>query len=460
MRESSALLTSKYGFSVVAPISVTSPSSTAGQQRVLLRLVEAVDLVEEEDRRAAAGAPLAGAGDHLAHLGAAGLHGGQLLEGGVGVLGGEPRERRLAGARRAVEHHRVRLAGLERRAQRRALAEQVLLADELVERLRAHARRQRPVGRRPVIRAFLGRVEQPLHTSIFAQRCGQAPLSTVIREWGRMGALSFGGPPVQVAMLRDLTVERRRWLDAREFEDANAAVQLIPGPAGTQLAIYCAMRVGGTAGAILGGLAFILPGLLLILAISALALADSPPEWILGIGAGAAAAVVAVVAQAGIVLTRSSLEHGATAAARDRLRRRRRGRRPCFAGAGLVLALLACGFVELAWRRRPGAAVHAWPVALILAVTGAAALPALAWTALKVGALSYGGGFVIIPLMQEDAVEHVRLDDVRGVRQRRRLRPAHARARWCRRWRSSAGRRPGSAARCSPRSSPSRRRSW
>jgi chromate transporter len=221
-----------------------------------------------------------------------------------------------------------------------------------------------------------------------------------------MGALSFGGPPVQVAMLRDLTVERRRWLDAREFEDANAATQLIPGPAGTQLAIYCAMRVGGTAGAILGGVAFILPGLLLILAISALALADSPPEWILAIGQGAAAAVVAVVAQAGIALIRSSLEH-------------RRGGplaraivyiavgvvATVFAGVGLVLALLACGLVELAWRRRSGAAVHAWPVALVMAATGAAALPALAWTAFKVGALSYGGGFVIIPLMQQDAVE-------------------------------------------------------
>jgi chromate transporter len=212
-----------------------------------------------------------------------------------------------------------------------------------------------------------------------------------------MGALSFGGPPVQVAMLRDLAVERRRWLDAREFEDANAAVQLIPGPAGTQLAIYCAMRVGGTAGAILGGLAFILPGLLLILAISALALADSPPEWIVGIGAGAAAAVVAVVAQAGIALARPSLRRGraiayvlvgAVAAV--------------FAGGGLVLALLACGLIELAWQRRPGVAVHAWPVALVLAV---ATVPALAWTALKVGALSYGGGFVIIPLMREDAVD-------------------------------------------------------
>jgi chromate transporter len=234
-------------------------------------------------------------------------------------------------------------------------------------------------------------------------------VSTVVREWGRMGALSFGGPPAQVALLRDLTVERRRWLGAQEFEDANAATQLLPGPAGTQLAIFCAMRVGGIAGAILGGLAFILPGLLLVLAISAVALAESPPEWILGIGAGAAAAVVAVVVQAGILLVRSSLEarrggplaraiaYVAIGAAATVL-----------AGAGLVLALLACGLVELAWRRRPGAAVHAWPVALVVAVTGAAALPAVAWTAFKVGALSYGGGFVIIPLMQHDAVDTYR----------------------------------------------------
>ena len=221
-----------------------------------------------------------------------------------------------------------------------------------------------------------------------------------------MGALSFGGPPAQVALLRDLTVERRGWLDAREFEDANAAVQLIPGPAGTQLAIFCAMRAGGLAGAIAGGLAFILPGLVLVLAISALALAESPPAWIIGIGAGAAAAVVAVVVQAGVLLIRASLEqrrdgplaravvYVAVGAAATLL-----------AGPGLVLALLACGLVELAWRRRPGVAVHAWPLALVLVVTGAAALPALAWTAFKVGALSYGGGFVIIPLMQQDAVD-------------------------------------------------------
>src|SRR5918997_5349299 len=135
----------------------------------------------------------------------------------------------------------------------------------------------------------------------------QVPLATVLREWGRIGVIGFGGPPAHVALLRELTVERRRWIDAREFEDANAATQLLPGPASTQLAIYCAQHVAGRLGAVVGGLAFIVPGLLMVLAISAVALADEPPEWIRGVGAGAAAAVVAVVAQAGLRLGCASI---------------------------------------------------------------------------------------------------------------------------------------------------------
>ena len=226
-----------------------------------------------------------------------------------------------------------------------------------------------------------------------------ASLATVLREWGRLGLIGFGGPPAHVALLRELVVERRRWIDAREFEDANAACQLLPGPASTQLAIYCAQRVGGLAGAIAGGVAFIVPGLAMVLAIAAVALGEAPPQWILGIGAGAGAAVVAVVVDAGISLGRSSLAG------------RRDVRAPTYIAAGLaatviagpyvVLVLLAAGFVELAWQRRSSLALHAWP----LAAVGAAALPGLAWTAFKVGALSYGGGFVIIPLMQGDAVD-------------------------------------------------------
>ena len=103
------------------------------------------------------------------------------------------------------------------------------------------------------------------------------PLSTVAREWGRIGALGFGGPPAHVALLRDLTVDRRGWIDRREFEDAFAACNLLPGPASTQMSIYCAQRVAGRRGALVGGLAFILPGLLVCLVIAAVALAEKPP---------------------------------------------------------------------------------------------------------------------------------------------------------------------------------------
>jgi chromate transporter len=204
-------------------------------------------------------------------------------------------------------------------------------------------------------------------------------LGTVAREWGRIGILGFGGPPAHVALLRDLTVDRHRWLDSREFEDAFAACNLLPGPASTQMAIYTAQRVAGRWGAIVGGLGFIVPGLVMVLAIALIALGDQPPAAVEGFGAGAAAAVVAVVVQAGLKLIdpRRGLVYviaGALGAA--------------FAGAYVVAILVLAGLVELGRHRLQ---LTVWP--------------ALVWLAVKVGALSYGGGYVIIPLMYGDAVE-------------------------------------------------------
>jgi chromate transporter len=223
-----------------------------------------------------------------------------------------------------------------------------------------------------------------------------APVREVVREWGRIGVVGFGGPPAHIALLRDLCVTRRGWIGAREFEDANAACGLLPGPASTQLAIYCARRVGGVRGALAGGLAFILPGLVLLVALAALTLQDEPPRWVRGLAEGAGAAAVAVVAQAAWDLARAGLAP---------LRGARLARAVAYlvagavvvlaAGAWVVLVLLGCGLLELAVRRGlPG-----------LPLLSLAPLPALAWTALKVGALSYGGGFVIVPLLQGDAVD-------------------------------------------------------
>ena len=232
------------------------------------------------------------------------------------------------------------------------------------------------------------------------------PLRIVAREWGRLGVVGFGGPPTHIVLLRQLCVQRREWIPADEFEDAIAACNLLPGPSSTQLAIYCAGRVGGPAAAILGGLAFILPGLAAILVIAVATLSASPPAWLRGVGAGAGAAVVPVVAAAGLSLGRASLA-GRTREGRARaLGYLSAGVAAAVAtGPWVVLVLLVAGLLELGLRRRSVAALHAWPVVLAVAAGTASALPALAWTAFKVGALSYGGGFVIIPLMHGDAVD-------------------------------------------------------
>jgi chromate transporter len=234
------------------------------------------------------------------------------------------------------------------------------------------------------------------------------PLIEVLREWGRIGCLGFGGPPAHITLLRELCVERRRWLDEHDFEDALAAVNLLPGPASTQLAIFCAWRVGGLPGAVVGGLAFIVPGLILILVLAALFLGGSPPRWVRGAGAGAGAAVAAVAVQAGLGLLPASLRRsGAAARWRWGLYLLAGGLSAALLGPWLVLVLLGCGAVETTIRLGlPGraAGLHGFPV-LVLAAASSGGLGALAWTALKVGALSYGGGFVIIPLMQGDAVD-------------------------------------------------------
>jgi chromate transporter len=232
-------------------------------------------------------------------------------------------------------------------------------------------------------------------------------LAEVLREWGRIGCVGFGGPPAHIALLRQLCVERRGWIAEQDFEDAIAATNLIPGPASTQLAIYCAWRLRGVAGAFVGGLAFIVPGLVAILALSALFLADAPPTWVLGAGAGAGAAVAAVAVHAAAGLAPTSWARAA-AHARWILYGLAGAVSAATVGPFLVLVLLACGAIEVSIRR-PGrvAAVH--PLGLLALTAGASGgLAALAWVALKVGALSYGGGFVIIPLMQHDAVETYR----------------------------------------------------
>jgi chromate transporter len=239
------------------------------------------------------------------------------------------------------------------------------------------------------------------------------PLRTIAAQWLRIGVIGFGGPPAHIALLRRLCVQQRGWLSDREFEDAIAATNLLPGPASTQLAIYCAWRLAGPAGALLGGACFIVPGLVLILALSVLLLGGHPAAWVLGAAAGAGAAVapVAVSTAAGLAVPSWRRADGTRAG-----RARWIGYVVAAAAAAvlvgpwLVLVLLGAGLVEMLARRPKldgaGAGGGRAVLAVLWPAGAAGSVGALAWTALKVGALSYGGGFVIIPLMRGDAVSH------------------------------------------------------
>jgi chromate transporter len=245
----------------------------------------------------------------------------------------------------------------------------------------------------------------PPADSLAEQSLAGPALAEIAREWGRIGCIGFGGPPAHVALFRGLCVEQREWLSEEQFERAIAATNLLPGPASTQLAIYCAWRLRGPRGAVVGGLGFILPGLVLILALSVLFLAGSPPTWVQGASMGAGAAVAPVAVKAGV---------GVAVPIWRRTAGSQRSRMLAYALAGgvsaatvgpwLVLVLLGCGAIELAWHsyRSGGVGLHAWP--LLAAVVEPGGTGALVWTALKVGALAFGGGFVIVPLMQTDAV--------------------------------------------------------
>ena len=204
----------------------------------------------------------------------------------------------------------------------------------------------------------------------------RVPLSTVVRAWGRLGCTGFGGPPAHLALLKALCVTSNGWLNEEEFDHAVATTAILPGPASTQMAIYCAWRVAGTAGAVLGGLAFIIPGLIAIIIAASVILAATPPHWLLGAADGAGAVFYAVLG----------------------------GLATLTLGPFLVLVLCGCGGLEIFRRstqRGPASWLTAAPVLAALAT-----LPALVVTAFTIGALSFGGGFVIIPLMRSAAISH------------------------------------------------------
>jgi chromate transporter len=245
----------------------------------------------------------------------------------------------------------------------------------------------------------------------------------------RLGFTSFGGPLAHIAMLEEGVVRRRRWLRPDEFAEGLALCQMLPGPVSTQLGIYIGYLKGGAGGAALAGLAFILPAYLILVALSALYAQYGSMPQISSIFYGLVPAVVALVAAAGWRIARSTVRgwRGAIVAAAACAVR-------LALGVDEVLILLAAGLLGVRWApssppgeppapRAPGK--HSAPGAgapgalapgMILGVLGAASSGALAACGgpvlirlaaicFKAGAFVFGGGYVIVPLLESQVVD-------------------------------------------------------
>lgn len=132
-------------------------------------------------------------------------------------------------------------------------------------------------------------------------------LAEAARVWARVGLLGFGGPSGQIALLHREVVEIRGWISEARFLHALNFCMLLPGPEAQQLATYLGWMLHGTRGGLVAGTLFVLPGFLVILALSALYALHRSTEWVGGLFFGLKAAVLVIVAEALIRVGRRAL---------------------------------------------------------------------------------------------------------------------------------------------------------
>ncbi|MDN4172667.1 chromate efflux transporter [Nocardioides sp. SOB77] len=140
------------------------------------------------------------------------------------------------------------------------------------------------------------------------------PLREATAAWFRISLQTFGGPAGQIAVMQRELVDERRWLGERRFLHALSYCMLLPGPEAQQLAVYTGWLLNGWLGGLVAGVLFVLPGVVALLALSWLYVAQGDSVVVTGLFLGLAPAVVAVVLQAVLRIGGRSLRHPALVA--------------------------------------------------------------------------------------------------------------------------------------------------
>jgi len=222
----------------------------------------------------------------------------------------------------------------------------------------------------------------------------------------RLGILGFGGPAAHIAMMRDEVVRRRRWMTDQAFLDLVGATNLIPGPNSTEMAIHIGYARAGWRGLLVAGTCFIIPAMVIVMAFAwAYTTYGTVPEAV-SLLYGIKPVIIAVVAQALWALGRTAI----------------RGWRSAAVGVA-ILALFLAGVHELVLLAAGGLAVMLmvntrhlrgsaagfaptalWTSAAAIAAPAPFALSTLTLVFLKIGAVLYGSGYVLLAFLRADFV--------------------------------------------------------
>lgn len=133
-------------------------------------------------------------------------------------------------------------------------------------------------------------------------------LSDLTRTFARIGILSFGGPAAQIALMHREVVDDREWVAEKDYLSALSFCMLLPGPEAMQLATWIGWRTHGTLGGLISGLLFVLPGAMVVLALSMIYAAYGQMPLVGALFFGIQAAVVIVVIEALLRVSRRALK--------------------------------------------------------------------------------------------------------------------------------------------------------
>jgi chromate transporter len=249
----------------------------------------------------------------------------------------------------------------------------------------------------------LGAIQDP--------QCQISPARSSLFELARLflklGITAFGGPPAHIAMMEDEVVSRRGWLTREQFLDFLGATNLIPGPNSTEMAIHVGRMRAGWAGLLVAGGSFILPSAVMVTALAWAYLRFGSLPQVAGVLYGVKPVVIALIVQAVFKLGKTAVKSSwlavvsalavfATALGADQL--------AVLAGGGILTGLL---YWARSGKRPSPAAVFltgGTGLAGMASLASPFSLTALFLVFLKIGAILFGGGYVLVALIRSNLV--------------------------------------------------------